>query len=159
MPAEQDKFQKAVEDALEVVMFENWLRFYFISGDEESGLRLELPDKSLERIRELYPSLYPLADKMNGKAVDFEISRNSVLAHLAEEVEGRTIPKGELQKVLQSATFQARLELFHTWEQIHEDQLDQGFAEFGAWRKLFARWLETPGARELEEKLLPRAAQ
>jgi hypothetical protein len=36
---------------------------------------------------------------------------------------------------------------------MHEDQLDRGFTEFGAWRKLFDEWRQTPGARELAEKL------
>lgn len=153
MPEAQESLQKAVGDVLEAVMFENWLRFYFIAEPEEGKLKIELPEKSLARAKELYPRLYPLAEKMNGKPVDFEISRKAVLAHIMEEMEGKSLPQGEAQRILQSATFQIRLNLFHTWEQLHENQLDQGFMEFGAWRSLFAKWLETPGARELEKKL------
>lgn len=152
MPEAQENFQKAVAEVLETVMFESWLRFYFICeqpGEGDQELKIELPQKSIDRIRELYPRLYPLAEKMNGKTVDFEISRASVLNHLMEEVEGKILPKGETQKILQSSTFQTKLNLFHAWERIHEDQLDRGFAEFGAWRNLFASWLETPGAKEL----------
>jgi len=151
----QAEFQKYVADILEVAMFENWLRFYFISeGKDDSNLKLELPAKSMDRIRELYPNLYPLAQKMDGKPVDFEISRNSVLEHIMGHLEGKSIPQGEVQRVLQSATFQAKLQLFHTWEQLHEEQLDNGFQEFGAWRSLFAQWLETPGVHELAQKLM-----
>ena len=42
---------------------------------------------------------------------------------------------------------------------MHEDQLDQGFLEFGAWRKLFAQWRETSGGRELADRLAQHRAQ
>lgn len=154
MAMEQDVFQKAVADFLEVVIFENWLRFYFIADmpDGES-LEIRLSEKSLEQIRELYPSLYPLAYKMNDKPVDFETSRRAVLDHIIYELEGKDLAKGEAQKILQSSDFQTRLNLFHAWEQLHESQLDQGFIEFGAWKNLFAKWLQSPGAKELAKKL------
>lgn len=159
MPEAQEEFQKIVGELLEVAMFENWLRFYFIHESAEAGnkqpeLAIELPQKALTRIRELYPGLYPLAKKLDGKIINFETSRDAVLHHILEEMDGKTLAKGEAQQALQSLTFQIKLELFHTWEQMHEDQLDNGFLEFGAWKNLFARWLETPGAKELGRKLL-----
>lgn len=150
----QAQFQKYVADILEVAMFENWLRFYFIEEKDDETITIQIPEKSRERIRELYPALCPLAEKMNGKPVDFEISRDNVLNHIMNELDGSAMPQGEAQRVLQSDTFQTRLQLFHTWEQLHEDQLDAGFMEFGAWRNLFAEWQETPGARELAQKLM-----
>lgn len=151
----QAEFQKYVADILEVAMFENWLRFYFIEENpDDETLKLQIPVKSMERIGELYPALQPLAEKMNGNPIDFQISRDNVLSHIMNEMEGKVLPQGEAQRVLQSATFQTRLQLFHTWEQLHEDQLDSSFMEFGAWRNLFAQWRETAGARELEQKLL-----
>ncbi len=154
MQVAQDVFQKAVSDFLEVVIFESWLRFYFIEEmPDGENLEIRLPEKSLERIRELYPSLYPLAQKMNCKPVDFEISRRAVLTHIIDELDGASLPKGEAGQILQSSEFQTRLNLFHVWEQLHEDQLDQGFIEFGAWQNLFAKWLQSPGARELAKKL------
>ena len=151
MPEAQEQFQKGVDAVIEAVMFENWLRFYFIEEGEELALRL--PQKSLERIRDLYPSLYPLAEELNDHKVDFETSRSAVLRHIAEKIEGHAIPQGEAQKILQNGLFQRRLQLFHVWEQLHEDQLDQGLMEFGAWKSLFAKWLKTPGAGELAKKI------
>ncbi len=149
----QTEFQKNVAAILEVVMFENWLRFYFIA-EEGDSLKIGLPAKSLERIRELYPNLAPLAEKMDGRPVDFEISRNSVLEHIINHIDGKTMPQGEAQRLLQSRVFQAQLQLFHTWEQLHEDQLDNGFQEFGAWKQLFGQWQETQGASELRDRLM-----
>lgn len=160
MLEEQKDFQKQVAALLEVAMFENWLRFYFIEEIQDSDvLKISLPDKALHRIKELYPGLYPMAESLNGKEVDFESSRQAVLRHILNEIEGKTMPQGAAQSILQSKTFQVRLQLFHIWEQMHEAQLDQGFAEFGAWKNLFAQWLETPGAQELAKKMMAEPGQ
>ncbi len=48
MPKEQEEFRDAVEAVLRVVIFENWLRFYFIVGKgEDERLFLEIPEKSM----------------------------------------------------------------------------------------------------------------
>lgn len=157
MPEAQENFQKLIKSLLDIVIFESWLRFYFITETKEGGaenLRIELPEKSLAKIRELYPQFYPMAEKMNGKTVDFEVSRKAVLNHISEELDGKIAEKGETQKALQSATFQTRLNLFHIWEQLHEAQLDQGFADFGSWLELFGKWLATPAAQNMEKNML-----
>lgn len=162
MAQEKNVFRDEVERLLEVVMFENWLRFYFIREVREPGpdnreeappLAMELPDKALEKIKNLYPHLYPLARELNGKEIDFELSRKAVITYVMENLDGKKMPRGEAQRVLSSATFQTELQLFHNWVQIHESQLDQGFADFAAWQNLFGQWKESPGARELAENI------
>ena len=162
MPGEQQEFRDAVEQALEAVMFESWLRFYFIEElpagspeNAEDGERLciKVPEKGMARIKELYPHLLPLAESMNGHEVDFETSRRAVCTFVLGHLDGKTMPRDMAAVVFASATFQIGLQLFHTWLQLHEAQLDEGFQEFGAWRTLFAQWRATPGARELGEKL------
>ena len=165
MPEAQKDFRNAVEQALEAVMFENWLRFYFIeelppapdapAGEAGERLCIRVPEKGMARIAELYPNLLPLAESMNGHEVDFETSRRAVCTFVLGHLDGKTMPRDMAAVVFGSATFQIQLQLFHTWLQMHEDQLDQGFQEFGAWRTLFAQWRATPGARELAEKLAP----
>lgn len=161
MPEQQEQFQKSVLQVLEAVMFENWLRFYFITekteapADEngEKPLLLNVPDKGMERIKELYPHLLPLAEAMNGKEVDFETSRRAVCTFVLEHLDGATLPRDAAAGIFESAAFQIQMQLFNAWVQMHENQLDQSFLEFGAWRKLFAQWRETPGARDLAERL------
>ena len=161
MPQEQEQFQKTVDQVLEAVMFENWLRFYFISEkpdapaheDGEAPLFMAVPVKGMERISELYPHLLPLADAMNGKEVDFETSRQAVCHFVLEQMDGKTIPRDTAGMIFGSTAFQVRLQLFNAWVQMHESQLDQAFLDFGAWRKLFTEWTATPAARELGEKL------
>lgn len=161
MPEQQEQFQKSVLQVLEAVMFENWLRFYFIiekpdaPADEngEKPLLLAVPEKGMERIKEHYPHLLPLAEEMNGKEVDFETSRRAVCTFVLEHLDGAAMPRDAAAGIFESTAFQIQMQLFNTWVQMHENQLDQGFLEFGAWRKLFAQWRETPGARELAERL------
>lgn len=157
MPAEQEAFHKAVDHLLEIAMFENWLRFYFIHEEDGQGsppvLAIRLPAKSLARIRDLYPALAPMAESLDGKPIDFETSRNAVLKHILMEVDGKGMPRDTASSILQSQAFQIKLQMFHLWEQMHEDQLDARFMDFGMWRDLFAQWLLTPGARKLATQL------
>lgn len=161
MPAQQDEFKQGVNKILEVVMFENWLRFYFIVEKEnpsgngeadsnaENSLRIEIPEKSMEKIKELYPDLWPIANNMNNKNVDFESSRSAVLTHVLDNVDGKQLARGMAQTVFSSSTFQTDTQLFHAWVQLHEDQLDHGFLDFGTWRRLFQEWKNSPAAKKL----------
>lgn len=162
MPEEKITFKEEVRLILEVLMFENWMRFYFIKeekikpeggGEEAVRLKMDMPEKTLGKIKELYPDLYPLAKEINGRNIDFETSRTAVLAYVMEALDGTKMPRGEAQRVLSSATFQTDLNLFHAWLQMHEAQLDQGFAPFDVWRDMFAKWKESPAAKELAENM------
>lgn len=66
MPEEQEKFQKNVDDVLEGVMFENWLRFYFLEETEEKDekgepkLVMNIPEKGMAKIKEpVSQAVYP----------------------------------------------------------------------------------------------------
>ncbi|MDR2744061.1 MAG: hypothetical protein LBB66_02520 [Desulfovibrio sp.] len=162
MHAQRETFQKAVAQVLEAVMFENWLRFYFITRkdgdateqDDEGRLFVAVPDRGMERIRKDYAHLLPMAEAVNGRKADFETSRRAVCAFVLERLDGKTMPRDMVGIVLESATFQAQLQLFNAWVRAHEDRLDEGFLDFAAWRSLFAKWRQNPEVRDLAEKLL-----
>ncbi|MDR3361427.1 MAG: hypothetical protein LBO64_01025 [Desulfovibrio sp.] len=162
MPEARRQFQESVTHILEAVMFENWLRFYFIAeksgaqadGDGRESLVLAVPDKGMERIKEKYPHLLPLAEAMNGQDLDFEASRKAVCLFVIERLDGTVMPRDSAAGIFESATFQSRMQLFNIWVQTHEDALDRTFLDFAAWRGLFAEWLKSDGARALSEKLL-----
>ncbi|MBQ9406421.1 MAG: hypothetical protein IJU37_06770 [Desulfovibrio sp.] len=161
MPQEQEKFQHAVFSVLEAVMFENWLRFYFISEkpdapadkDGQKPLFVAVPDKGMQRIKELYPHLLPLAEEVNGKEITFEISRAAVCNFVLLHLDGKIMERNTAAMIFDSTLFQVHMQLFHTWVQVHEDQLDREFLDFGAWRNLFDQWRESKAARDLAEKL------
>lgn len=149
-------FAQAVQHILEAVMFENWLRFYFITekldleseSEDKEKLFIAVPEQGMQRMEELYPHLLPLAQDLNGKEIDFETSRSAVCTFVVTEVDGKRVPRNMSNMVFDSATFQTELQLFNTWVQAHEEQLDQGFMEFGAWRKLFSEWRASDQVKE-----------
>lgn len=153
MPQEQENFQKAVDEILRVIIFENWLRFYFIVEGKDGEIKLELPEKTLAKIAGLYPGYLPLAESLNGKTLDFETSRQAILMHVLDHLDGQKLPRGLADTVLSSSTFQTKLQLFNAWVQMHEDQLDQGFLDFGMWLGLFEDWAAGPGALDLARVL------
>lgn len=148
MAQEQEAFAKALQQVLEVVMFENWMRFYFITDKldtpkndaGETPLFIAIPEQGMSRIKELYPHLYPLAQSMNAQEVDFASSQRAICAFVAENLEGKSITVDMARLVLDSERFNMELQLFNTWVQAHESQLDANFNEFGMWRTLFAQW-------------------
>ena len=64
------------------------------------------------------------------------------------------MPRDTAPSVMDSLLFQVELQLFNTWIQLHADQLEQTFFEFGTWRKLFQDWKSSPSGHELMEKLI-----
>lgn len=150
MSQQSQAFAKGVESILEAVMFENWLRFYFISEKPEHGdaLFLAIPEQGMTRIKELYPHLLSLAETLNGKELTFETSRSAVCTYVVTEVDGKRIPRNMSDTVFDSSTFQVELQLFNTWVQGHEAQLDEGFLEFGAWRNFFSQWRSSDDVKE-----------
>ena len=165
MPKEQEDFIKAVDTILEVVMFENWLRFYFINemyeeeetkktDDNNPKLFIVIPEKGMHKIQELYPSLYPLAKSLNNQEITFEVSQGAVCSYIVENIDGTLIPRDTAPTMMDSIAFQVRLNLFNTWIQLHENQLEQGFLEFGTWKELFTEWKNSDVGRDLTEKLI-----
>ena len=133
-------FQPAVQQILEAIMFENWLRFYFISEAEGGGLALAVPEQGVTRIREQYPQFMPLVEELNGQEISFELSRRAVCTFVAMQLDGKSLPVNTADSVLDSAGFQLEMQLFNNWVQGHEAQLDAQFLAFSTWKRLFAEW-------------------
>ena len=133
-------FQQAVQQILELVMFENWLRFYFISELEGGSLALAVPEQGLTRIREQYSQFMPLVEELQGKEISFELSRQAVCTFVATQFDGKVMPVNMADLALDSASFQLEMQLFNNWVQGHEEQLDKNFLDFSAWKRLFAEW-------------------
>lgn len=128
MPEEQEKFQKNVDDVLEGVMFENWLRFYFLEETEEKDekgepkLVMNIPEKGMAKIKELYPRLYTLAEDVNGMPATFDVSRNAVCNYvLTELVKPGDGGASAMSSVIDSRAFQVKNQLFNIWVQGYEE--------------------------------------
>lgn len=159
MPQEQEQFQKNVSTVLEAVMFENWIRFYFIkeSGEKdekgEDKLTISIPQKGMDKIKELYPQLLSLAEDVNGREASFETSRNAVCGYVLRELDGKTMQQGTSASIFDTRAFQTGTQLFNIWVQAYEEKLDQEFLEFGMWRRIFNDWRASEQGRELTAKI------
>ena len=156
MPEEQERFAKAIERMLEAVMFENWIRFYFLqeADGEPDRLFVAIPDKGMERIRELFPEFAPMAESLNGREMTLEVSRAAVCGHIHDTLEGSLIPEGGMASHFDTHAFQAGLQLFNVWVQACEQLLDETFLDFGRWREEFAKWRASEHGQRIENELL-----
>lgn len=137
MPSE---FTRAVEDICEVLMFEHWLRFYFINESESGELSITIPEAGMTRLREAHPHLLPLAEELNGVPISAEASQRAICTFIAGHLDGNKLKEGVTATVFESSTFQMENQLFNIWIQSHEDQLDAQFVDFATWRSLYAAW-------------------
>ena len=149
MDKEAENFVDAHESFLKAVIFENWLRFHFITEKADEKPWLEIPEKSLEKIKNLYAPFLPLAEELNHAEITFAASRQAICAWFVNYLEERGQSPDKAAEILNSREFHNGLELFHAWLALHETQLGGGFLEFAVWLELFGQWRAGPGAAEL----------
>lgn len=149
------EFDAAVARIAEVVMFENWLRFYFIDEDGDK-LFINLPEKALAQIEKRYGEFHDLADRLNGLTLDHQTSMNEVCLFVAADFGARGLPEDLPARVFDSQTFMLEMQLFSSWVQGHEEKLDEQFMEFGTWQKLYAEWRQSDEVQEYSKQLASR---
>ncbi len=137
------EFDEAVSRITQVVMFENWLRFYFITEEEDGKLLIRLPEKALEQLKARYASFYGLAESLNNREIDHQTSVNEVCLFVATEIDGKSLSEQMINRVFDSTQFQVELQLFSAWVQAHEEMLDENFVEFNVWLERYAAWKQT----------------
>ncbi len=150
-----DQLSRAVADVTQVMQFESWLRFYFLH-EEGDNLVLRLPEESLDRIRQLYPNLAPLAEELNNQPVTYESSINSVCTFVVRTFDGSKYKAGVVTRVFDSRTFQAETQLYQLWLQVHEEQLDRAFMDFSKWLELYDAWRQSDVVRQQMTEMLTK---
>ena len=152
-------FAQSVDRVTEVVMFENWLRFYFIDGESEDALYIRVPEQGMERLKKNYPQLFGLAEQLNNLRIDHQTSVREVCLFVAAEIDGVAIPEAMVQRVFSSPEFAMNVHVFSTWVQAHEEQLDKAFMEFSQWQSMFAEWRKSPKVTEMVQEMAKASAQ
>lgn len=142
------EFSKAVKSISEVLIFENWLRFYFIDEEDDGKLFIRIPDKADMRIRENWPNMHTLADDLNNKEITPESSREAVVVFISDQLDGSAFKPGTAERVLNSTTFQFEMHLFSMWVEGHAEQLDETFQDFGSWLTMYADWKKSDKVKE-----------
>lgn len=146
---------KAIQDVLEVMQFENWLRFYF-ARDEEGKVFIRVPEQAQTKIREDYPQFFELVETLNDKPIDYETSQQTVCSFVVRIYDGSKYKRGLIASTLSKERFQEEMQLFYVWLQIHEAQLDQAPLDFATWREIWTEWRNSD---EVKEKMAAHQAR
>lgn len=144
---------KAAKEALRIMMFEQWLRFYFLV-DRDGVLYVDVPAEAGEKIKEKEPDLYPLVEMMNGDAITYEKCQATVCAFASARLDGQKYAPEIMPKALDSKEFKVDLYMFQLWNRGHEKYLDERFHEFAEWEEMFAEWSKLDEVQTYREKLV-----
>ncbi|MDL2306541.1 hypothetical protein LJC48_00740 [Desulfovibrio sp. OttesenSCG-928-C06] len=123
--------------AEELILFEQWMRFYFI--EEEDGIiYMRMPHDVFELVHLEFPSLFPVAEALNSRPVDHQ----ATLAILSEAMlHGEyALSNGQWAEVLGGSGFKLTLTLLATWVEAEEDNLDAEPISFAGWLERFEVW-------------------
>ncbi|AGW12601.1 hypothetical protein [Megalodesulfovibrio gigas] len=142
----------AVQKLSGVMKFESWIRFYFIT-EEEDALFIRIPDAAIAKMQELYPEHMELVNLLNNETITYEKSVNMVCQHMISHYDGVMFPTGKVMEVMDTNAFQIEMQLFHVWTQHHEEQLDQGMLDFAKWMELYEEWKRSAPVQEFVNKL------
>ncbi|MEW5773537.1 MAG: hypothetical protein AB1916_08430 [Thermodesulfobacteriota bacterium] len=143
-----DDFQSVLADVAEAMQFETWLRFYFLKEAEGGTLRMDIPDEAAEAIRRDHAPLWPLAEALNGKTVDYQTSLTEVCTFAARYLDGVRHRAGLVDKVFDSRDFKVEMHLFALFLSGHEAAFDQERLGFAQWREIFAQWKASDQVRD-----------
>jgi hypothetical protein len=148
---------KAIHDVVEAMMFESWLRFYFVEedapaegaaeGSQAGGdkvLFVRLPAEEAERIRAEHDQLWRLAEAMSDGPVDYATSLTRICSFVSSAYDGIKYPVGTVGEVFNSRDFQLEVYLFNLWLSGHEHVFEAERLSFADWRRIFAEWKSSP---------------
>jgi len=147
-----DKFKEALKDLTDVCKFEHWLRFYFVREDDDD-LKLDIPDSTLETIKQNYGDLAGLAEKLNHITITPEISQQTMIQHISETLDNQKHSSAIVPSVLNSKSFEKEMTAFHIWVNAHEDQLEKEVYGFRDWMQMFEAWKRTEKGQEMMQQL------
>ena len=148
-----DNMQRAVADVAEVMKFENWLRFYFATDQEDEAVRIEVPDEQLAYLEKNHAHLHALALKYHGQLIDYQTSCTQTCAYIAFLYDGTKYPTGMVGNVWDSKELKIEMYVFGLWMQGAEDQLDEEFMEFSEWMAGFESWKGTDEVQDYLNRL------
>lgn len=151
-------FKTAVKDIAEVVIFENWLRFYFVAEEEDDKLALRVPEETMEEIREKHEHLYPVAEELNDAEIDYQRSQEVVCTFVARQFDGQKYSTGTVPRAFDSKDLKIELHLFGLWQEGHQERLDKERLDFEEFYDFFDKWKNTDEVKNYRKKLFETAA-
>lgn len=146
------RFDRAVDDVIEVIMFDQWLRHYFTT-ERDGKLFLEIPEEALAGIRRDHPGLFALAEPLNTKEITYQICQDNLCSFLAAHLDGDKYATGVISSVFDSRQFKIEQYVFSLWLKGHEGYLDEAVRPFAEWREMYAGWKQMDEVKDYILKL------
>ncbi|SKA74873.1 hypothetical protein [Desulfobaculum bizertense] len=143
----------AAADVSNVMKFENWLRFYFCSGEEGEAVKISIPKETLEDITAKYPDMVNLAEHYDGALIDYQRSCAEVCATVASAYDGTKYPSGLVQKAFDSKELKLEMYIFGLWMHAHEEMLDEETMSFEQWLDHFNAWKNSDEVKDYLTRL------
>lgn len=129
--ADSLKPEHPVSRMLEAVIFEQWLRFSWITEDADGDFCIQIPEDTAREISTDYPLFKSLLERLNGTIVDANMACSAILAFAQDEL-GENAPA-----VLDDTVFQENVSRFHLWLHEQVDMLEAHPYNFDQWKTLF----------------------
>ncbi|MEF2143807.1 MAG: hypothetical protein V3573_00045 [Desulfovibrionaceae bacterium] len=148
----------ASKEAVRVMMFEQWLRFYFLQ-EQDGVLRVHIPDENLEKIGKQQAELLPLAEMLNGEEITYEKCQTMVCSFLATFLDGKHYASEVLPKAFDSKGFKVDMYMFQVWNKGHESYLDERFHDFEEWEEMIREWSKLEEVVTYRKKLVLGGSQ
>lgn len=146
------RFDRAVGDVVEIIMFDQWLRHYF-TRERDGKLFLEIPEETMGFIRREHPGLFALAEPLNNKEITYQICQDNLCSFLATSLDGNKYADGVVTSVFDSRQFKIEQYVFSLWLKGHESYLDEAVRPFAEWREMYEGWKQMDEVRDYILKL------
>lgn len=139
-----------LQHAINLVFFEQWLRFYFIVEDG-GKLYLRMPEAELEQARNLHPELVPVAEALNNREIDHQAAMEALCEGMMNGP--YALDGAQWAEILAGQHFRLMLELLSFWVQSGTDKADEPLP-FHDWKNRFDSWRENPNIKSYSARVI-----
>lgn len=139
-----------IEHAINLVFFEQWLRFYFIT-EEEGELYIRMPNEAYQALAAQNPDMLSMAQALNNKIINHQAALTALCDNMLSG--DYALNASEWAQVLGGNDFQLLLQLLGFWVQAEEDELDAKQLPFNEWKERFMLWKETEAVKDYAGRL------
>ena len=144
--------KQALEDAMEVIMFETWVRHYFLT-EKDGKLFVDIPQDVQDDVESKHPHVAGLSALMNQDFIDQESSQRAVCSFIAARLDGTRYESNFMSHVLDHRNFKIESYVFNVWLRMHEQFLDEERKPFEEWKEMYENWRKMEQVAEYVAKL------
>lgn len=144
--------KKAAEETSRVLMFDHWMRHYYVV-EREGKMYISIPEDVMESIKQNEPEYFALAELVNEDELTYENSQATVLSYISARFDGKRYEATIMAKMFDSKEFKLEMYVFNLWMKGHEEYLNSNQLEFADWIEMITEWKKMDQVKTYLEKL------